>query len=262
MHAAALAFFVATQPAQEEPPALPEAPLSMPDHADAQPEEPAPDNAATTDDARVRAAEHVAQADASFADGDYVAALEALERARGLVDDPEHDFLRGVVLQRMRDCEGATRAFEAFLEQAPSSMDADVARERISACRAPEPPTRLPLTTFEGAPPETLPAPRPVHEGTPTSRWAWTRDVTGGVMFGVGLAGAAVGTGLLVAKDRDTSQPESFADYTRVREREDRLKAAGIATLAVSSAVLTGAIIRYVIVARRGRGSTGAMARR
>lgn len=193
--------------------------------------------------------DHAAIAAAKFRDGDFVGAAAAFQAGYEATGDPALLFGRAQALRRAGSCAAAIDVFEEFIATSPPESDARAAQDVIEACRAildahDPTPAPLPAIVTDNVAPPPPPAPR------------WHRDVTGGVLLGTGLAVAVVGavlygTSFAQADDRSGSE----ADYDDRRRRVRTLAATGGALLITGGALVIGSIVRYAVVAKRGRPS-------
>lgn len=211
---------------------------SPPDVARAEPAEP---TAASTED-------HAAVAAQAFRNGDFVLAAEAFQRAYEVSGDPALLFGRAQALRRAGSCAAAIDVFEEFIATSPPAPDADAARKVIDECRAildVHEPVAPPQPIADEPLPPLQPPPKP-----------WHRDVTGGVLLGTGLAVATIGaalygTSFAQADDRGGTEQQ----YDDRRDRVRALSASGAALMIGGGALVIGSIIRYAVVAKRGRSS-------
>lgn len=224
-------------PAPDETPATTESP--PPESS------PARDPDASTAMRRAEATKHVRRADMLFREARYDEAIDALRLAEDQWSDPAHDFMRGTIEKRRGNCDVAKRAFERFLAQDPPALDAEVAREQVRDCHEEPPPVSL-APTFETAAPD-IPPP------TPTKHW--TRDVPGGVLFGVGVAGTMVGAGFLIANRLDTEVPVTYSDFNELGARRTRRQRVGTGLVVASSTLIAASVVRYVWVGRQNKKS-------
>lgn len=186
-----------------------------------------------------------------FRDGRYAEAAAAFEEAHRQTNDPAFLFGRAQALRRGGNCFAAIEVFEQFIASSPPEPDVQEARRVIAACREilgegrPEPEPAI-----EPLPPD--PTLEPAPEPTDRPQRPWHRDVAGGVLLGTGLAlgvsgGAVYGAAFGRAGDRSESESQYESRDRSVRN----LTITGASLLAVGGVVLVGAVVRYVIVARR-----------
>lgn len=207
--------------------------------ASGEPEPPAVNAAA---DPAVRAGE-------LFRDGEYAEAAAAFEQAYERTGDPAFLFGRAQALRRAGNCGAAIDVFEQFIATGPPEPDVRAARDVIAACRA-----ILGEDAVEPIEPEPAPEPLPpdaVDEPPPPAR----RDVTGGVLMGVG-AGVLVGGVALYGASfaRAGARAETEQAYEQRRRSVRAMAATGVTLMITGGALLVGGAVRYAIVARRSGG--------
>jgi tetratricopeptide (TPR) repeat protein len=190
------------------------------------------------------------QARRRFDEGRFGEAAELLQELYAIDPRPEYLYSRGQALRLAGDCAGAIGALDAFLATGPPAADVEDAEQWIERCRE-----HLGAQEQSEPPPPTLEAP---PEDTPppvAPRRPWHRDPAAGVLLGVGLAGVAAGTGLVggAFATAEPSRQEGQADHFDRQRRVDRLAIAGWSVLGVGSALVVGAIVRWVVVRRRAR---------
>ncbi|MCH9686354.1 MAG: hypothetical protein K0V04_33285 [Deltaproteobacteria bacterium] len=194
--------------------------------------------------------ELTAAADA-FAEGRNTAAWAALDRAEALRPSPDYDYMRGLIRQYQGRCDLAVEHWARYLDSNPAPEDARALQTSIDECGGlPEP--EEPIVDPTGAdsdPDEDDDRPRPLPPPRP-----WHRDVTGGVLLGVGIASLAATAGLWagagVAQRRGPNSPGLMLHDDRITQSR-RLSFAGVGTGVLGTALVVGAIIRYVQMARR-----------
>ncbi len=180
--------------------------------------------------------------------GRYDEALAVLDEAERTRPYSVFIYVRATIEERRGDCERAAALYREFLEHEVPDADARDARDGEARCREalglpasdapPDAPTPTTDETFEEPPPP------------------WHTDPLGGVLVVAGVAGVGVGAGLYVQSrvdERAASTATSLQLYDDRSRRAVRLNAAGIATLAIGSALLAGGIVRYALIATRGR---------
>jgi hypothetical protein len=181
--------------------------------------------------------------------------LRASEASTGW-PSPDYAFMRGVIYASTGECHRARRAMDEYLAGDPAPVDALAARQRLGICAenptasTPSPPPSPPPATtwFASRPPGSPPAP----DALPTPH-PWYRDPAGGVLLAAGGAFALAGTSLAItARFATRDEPASYAEFDAQNRRHQRLQIASGITLATGSALLVGAVIRYVMVTRRG----------
>jgi tetratricopeptide (TPR) repeat protein len=206
----------------------------------------APDPLTNVDAATLRE-----RARTSFDAGRFAEAAEVLSELYAIDPRPEYLYSRGQALRLAGDCAGAIGALDAFLATAPPKDDVADAEHWIARCRehlGPQnepPPPVVPKTQAE-APPPAAPAQADVK---------WQRDPLAVSLCTVGLAGMVTGAGLVGGAFATASSDaeESMSEHVDRQRRADRLAIAGWSVLGVGSALVVGAIVRWVVVRRRAR---------
>lgn len=220
--------------------------LAMPAAASAAPEQ-------VLEDREARA--HFARAQEHFESEDYEAAIPELKAAYALEPNPMLLYAWAQAERLAGSCTRAVGLYRRFLETEPEAEQRQLAEANLLDCEA-ELPATTPAPESEPGPPEDDSPPPPPPTDEPTRHWA--RDPLGGVLFGLGVAGMASGGVLMgLARRRGTQAPNADVedDYLALRAEAQRMNAAGIVTLSVGSALLVGGVIRYALVATRGRRS-------
>lgn len=212
--------------------------------------------APASDDARARASALADEAETLWANDDLQGAQEALARAYQLDPNPYFLFGRGRLAAEAKDCESAVALMREFLELYPEADGHEDARAVIEGCgETVSPPT--PPTPAEPPPPIVAPpeAPRTDPADDQTVR-AWHRDPVGGILVGAGGVGLATGLGLFVGAIVERNGAEDAATTDAYRDSISRtrgLETSGVIVAAVGGALAVGGVIRYVLVAKRGR---------
>lgn len=190
------------------------------------------------------------------------------ERALAVLDDAERTrphavfvYVRATIEERRGDCERAAELYLRFLELDVPDDDAEDARRGVARCRG-EAPASDPDGPAEASDePEAAPvgpAPSsldPDASDEPPPR-PWVADPWGGALIASGVVGVGVGVGLVAQSRSDaraTASATSLQTFDELSRRAIRLNAAGIATLAVGSALLLGGVLRYALVGTRPR---------
>lgn len=197
----------------------------------------------------------VGRAAAHVEEGRYEQALAVLDRAERERPLPVFVYVRATIEERRGDCERATALYRRFLELDVPAKDADDARRGIARCRGEpvEEPAR-PITSSQSDPEPVDPTSAGPSDVPPPRPW-WT-DPWGGALVGVGVLGVGVGAGLLGQSRVDARAADDAASLQTFDDRSRRaiaLDRAGIATLAVGSALLLGGMVRYALVGIRPR---------
>lgn len=210
-------------------------------------------------------AELDAEAQQAFADGDYAHVIEVAARAYELSGDPSYLYAQGHAERFLGNCDKALALYARVLvlvEDRGSDLEQS-ARESTRLCEQeigkadPKPAPVVPTPVRDEPVPERVVVDQaPVEQDEPRPAKRWHRDALGGVLIGVGVAGLAAGTAVLVASSSATRSADSAIDeatYADERSRATTLRWAGASTLAVGGALVVGAITRYAVVAKRLR---------
>jgi len=198
---------------------------------------------------------HFDRAQVHFQSEDYAAAIPELKAAYGLEPNPMLLYAWAQAERLAGSCSRAVELYRRFLETKPAAEQRQLAEANLLDCEAelPEPapapsPELDPLAQDDPSDPPT--------DVEPPRRWF--ADPAGGALLGVGVAAAATGGVVMgLGRRRGTQAPNADVedDYLDIRAAATRMHTAGIITLGVGSALVLGAIIRYAIVAKRGRAS-------
>lgn len=183
-----------------------------------------------------------------FESGRYSESARAFEAAYDASGEPAYLFGWAQALRRAGNCKGAIEVLERFLDTNPPSADVAAGQDVIDACHevlglgpAPEPP-----------PPVLVTEPEPSPRASESVDARWHKDVAGGVLLGTGLvAGATAGVLYGVARQQASLATGPESAFLDRRDRAGSLRNASIGVGIVSAALLTGAVVRYVVVHRR-----------
>ena len=88
------------------------------------------------------------------------------------------------------------------------------------------------------------------------SRRAWWRDPWGGTLVGIGSAGLVTGAVLVGLAYRDAGRAPDAEDdrgYGDRIARAETLQIAGATVMSVGAAMVVGGVVRWAVLARRGR---------
>jgi len=192
----------------------------------------------------------------AFAEGRYEDAARILERAYASEPQPELLFAWAQAERYAGRCDVAVPLYREYLQGEPPADVRALAREAVEACGEdpdvepepePEPDPIEPIVPEPEPEPEALPDREPVTAA---------RDPWGHALTWSGAAVGAVGGGLLVEAHRRRAASERAADelgYREALEGAPALSRAGIAMLVGGGALLTAGVIRFAVVAARGR---------
>lgn len=188
----------------------------------------------------------------------YAEAAEAYGRAFDETGNSVHLYSQAMSLRRAGSCPEAIGVFEHFIAQDPPDPDVEAARKQVAECEAliaraaPEPvPEASPELNSEPAPP---PPTAPEDDEEPR-RAAWARDPWGGILVGVGGVASISGAGLLLVSNSSVDAPDAETERAHSERETDvrNTSTAGFILLGAGAALLIGGIVRYSILARRGR---------
>lgn len=198
----------------------------------------------------------------AFADGRYEDAARILERAYAVEPEPALLFAWAQAERYAGHCDVAVPLYREYLQQDPPADVQGLAREAIVACgedpdRAAEP---------EPTEPEPEPVIEPVPEpppAAPTRARPAARDAWGHALTWSGVAVAGVGAGLLGAahgRRADGERADDEQAYRDALQGAPGLSRTGIVVLAGGGALVVAGVIRFSIVAARGRADAEASA--
>jgi hypothetical protein len=164
------------------------------------------------------------------------------------------------------NCAAAVELYQRFLDSNPPEAAATPARENMERCQeelaaaAPDEPTGDDIVEEviedDEPEPEPEPEPAPVKKDEPPKKKAWYKDPVGGVLVGVGVAGVGAGAalvGLAASSAGKVADEGSHSDYLAARERATGLRNGGAIALSIGGALVLGGVVRYVVVAKKGK---------
>src|SRR5690606_5873552 len=111
------------------------------------------------------------------------------------------------------------------------------------------------------ADPAPAPSPTTLEPPPPTDtprRSSWSRDPIGGTLVGTGAAILVGGAGLYGASFGVAAreQPRTQSAHESRRRQVRNLAGTGIPLMAVGAALFVGGVVRWAVLARRGRDAT------
>ena len=216
---------------------------------------------------------HVKKAMVHHGNGEFAKALDELLLAYQI--DPQPGLLYAIaqVHVKLDHCSDAVSFYERFLATNPEAKAAAAAHEAIAVCKAkapvlaepkPEPPKPEPRPE---PPPDPKPAPKvvaqteparlpppPPHVDAPPSKRAWYKDPLGDALVGAGVVSGVVGFVFLRSATSDIDAAAKASSYGASETIVDRAHTKRLyAAIATGGAIalVTGGVIRYVIVSRR-----------
>lgn len=212
------------------------------------------------------AKEAFAAAQAAFEAKDYATASSELERAFML--EPKNDLLYPwAQAERNRGrCDSAIDLYEKYIDGGPPERMIEVARQNIDRCRAEleakaaETAAEQPVTPPPQPVDDERPEPRPTSDVPEPNERPIGRDVTGGLLVGVGGAAVITGAVLLGIASKRAKQVGDADDneaYLDARDGATKLNRVGIAVLVTGGVLVTAGVIRYGVLARKRKNTHG-----
>lgn len=206
------------------------------------------------------------EAGAAFKANDWDAAAAAVEAAYIIEPNPILLYPWAQAERSRGNCAAAVELYQRFLDSGPSEEAAGPARENMQRCQeqleaeAAEQPveeeTDVVDEVIEEEPePEPEPAPVTPKDEQPKAK-AWYADPVGGVLVGVGVVGVGVGAGLMGAGASAAGKAadmDSHSEYLDARDRATGLRNGGAIALSIGGALVVGGVVRYVLVAKKGK---------
>jgi tetratricopeptide (TPR) repeat protein len=204
------------------------------------------------------------EAQAAFKAEDFAAAAAAVEAAYIIEPNPILLYPWAQAERSQGNCTAAVELYRRFLDSNPPEAAAAPARENMQRCQEQleaEAAARAEDEADDDAviedDDEAEPTPAPV---TPTDdrpkAKAWYADPVGGVLVGVGVAGVGVGGALMgmgASAAGKADDEDSHAAYLDARDRATGLRNGGAIALSIGGALLVGGIVRYAVVAKKGK---------
>jgi hypothetical protein len=197
----------------------------------------------------------------AFAQERYADTVRLAARAFELTGDYRHLYAAAHAERFRGNCGAALGLYARVMAAEPTNELGELARRGIQLCEETHSdpgsiaaPTSPPDPSSEPAP-EVATSPDPTPE-PPRPRPRWIRDPLGGTLLGTGIVAVAVGAGLWVQSSADlraADRAEDEAAFAGARQRAQGFRIGGIIGFAAGGALLTGAAIRYGLVARPRR---------
>jgi tetratricopeptide (TPR) repeat protein len=201
------------------------------------------------------AEDFVAEGQAHYDAGNFAEAAAAFAEAHGRDPRPDYLYRWAQAERRAGNCPAAVQLYRRYLQNDLPMENAEAAEKNLARCGYAEAPP--PATPLDESDVGASAVPSPVDHQHP--RRPWYADPLGTSLVAVGGAGVIVGVGLGIASARETrSAREATVEeqYIRRAERSDSLRIAAIVTAAVGGALLVGGVVRWAVLARRGRAPT------
>lgn len=208
----------------------------------------------------------------AFAQGRYAEAAAAFERAYERQPEPLLLFVWAQAERRAGHCEVAVPLYRQYLTLDPPEADVAVTRDAIEACGedpdlvlVPPPAPESEGEDEDESEDEDEGEPGPVEPPPERTPRAAVRDPWGHALTWTGVVVAGIGAGLLgTAHARRTAGDRAMdeQEYREALSGAPALSRAGIALLAGGGALLVAGVVRFSVVAVRGRRSEAAAALR
>jgi tetratricopeptide (TPR) repeat protein len=175
-----------------------------------------------------------------YTEGAIDASIVELEQAYALDPNASVCYALGQAHRKKGACKRAIELYRCAVEKAPDEAFARAANYQIGRC-----------VVAGGNESVETPTAAVVHEEATPPKRPWRRDVAGGVLLGVGLGAVAAGGGLLGHGEALARAATDDLDAYRAAGAVGAQRIAGGVLLAVGGVGILGAVIRYVVVARR-----------
>lgn len=198
----------------------------------------------------------------AFAAERYDDTVRFAARAFELTGDVRHLYAQAHAERFRGNCSAALGLYARVMAAEPTSELGELARRGIQLCEEVDPavgsaPAATPPTEPEPEPEPALAAPVGAPEDRPPRpRPRWIRDPLGGTLLGTGVVAVAVGAGLWVQASADlraADRADDEATFADARRRARGFRIGAIVGFAAGGALLTGAVVRYGLVARKAR---------
>lgn len=206
---------------------------------------------------------NVARGEAAYRQERWDDASEAFAAAFESTGDPTYLYTRAQAERRAGRCEVAIELFARFVATDPPAQAAAAARDYEAQCRAQieAEPVEAPAPVAEDEPPEPT---TPVTASTPASDPSrdrasarrWSADPWAAAFVGTGAAAIVTGATLAGLAHREAGRAPEAADdegYGGRIAKAEAFEIAGVTVLSVGAALVIGGVVRWVVLARRGR---------
>ena len=220
------------------------------------------------------AQKHFKAAQAAFNDGNYEVASKELEKAF-LIEPADALLYPWAQAERFSGhCKVAIDLYEKFLATEPSDNFRVAAEENLERCQEEIDQANAAVAAQEESDEDTKVEPlddggdevakhEPEPRDTKPDRSKkkdrkWYHDPVGGVLTGLGVAGVAAGGALLgvsASRAGDVGTEDTNQDYLDARRSATTLRNAGAGVLSVGGALLIAGIVRYALLATKGKRS-------
>lgn len=201
----------------------------------------------------------VTRGEAAYREGRWDEASAAFAAAHESTGDPTYLYTQAQAERRAGRCEVAIELYDRFLASDPPAQAAGAARGFQAECRAAprDAPASAPETEAATTSPGPVPPPRVSPPDAPRSAAPrWWNDPVGGVLVSIGGAALVAGATMVGLAPRELRRSRMLSDEAGRDERIDRAKTfqiVGATVLATGVALAIGGVVRWVLIARRGR---------
>ncbi|MBK7860786.1 MAG: hypothetical protein IPJ65_19730 [Archangiaceae bacterium] len=191
------------------------------------------------------AKQHLESALSLYEAKDYVKAAREFEQAYQSDPQPELLFAWAQSLRLGGNCDAALPLYRRFLEAAVADEGVARAKKQIERCEE--------VTQARAAVPAPAPAPAPVVAPPPPTVEAprrWYADPLGDTLAALGVAAAATSATLFVLGSGSATaagRAMTYGEFSVFASRASLERTSGWVAAASGAALLTGAIIRWVV---------------
>ncbi len=190
-----------------------------------------------------------------FDAGDYEGALVDLDASLEIETQASSLYAKAQSFNKLGRCRDAVPIYNRVLQMLPeTSSAADAVKDAMVICAekmVAEGATVEPPAEDEDVEPEV----EPLDEGpADDGEKRWYADVVAPVLLGAGLVGVTVGGVFLGrASQLDPANAPSYGEFVRERDDQRSAQITGGIGMGIGSALVLGGIVRYIVVASRGR---------
>jgi hypothetical protein len=187
-----------------------------------------------------------------YEQGNYLAAVEEFRGGYQRTGHPTFLFAIAQAQRLAGDCAAAIASYRQYLDTQPAEGHATAATTHIAACqrKMSRPPPRE-QTMSRSAPAGTVVVARAGARGT--VRGPWYTDALGGALVAAGVMAAGVGTGFFVGAAADVhaaAAAQTYGEHSGLVERAHTRRVIAWSVMAASSALVAGAMLRYIFIGR------------
>ena len=213
--------------------------------------------------------DHLEQALSAYQSRDYPRAAAEFELAYAAT--PTTDILFGwAQAERLAgNCPAAIPHYRELLQHTLPPPQATAAQQSLARCEAAVAAAPAPPEPAPSPPPDpaananmnanvnanvNVPATTPAADAAP--RKAWYKDVPGGLLTGGGVVLLGTSLALYVSAQSlhaDASDTTNYSDFQSLHDRADSRETTAAICAFTGAALITGGVVRYVLVRRRAR---------